>query len=267
MTSTHPLSPVVSLLTWGEKAASGRFFHVRLLEGTGGLKTIVYVDGYNLYYSALTKSPYKWLDIARLFADHIIRPVEPSTQITKIKFFTAPILGRMASDAKSPERQSHYHNALRASYPDLIEIITGYHSRLESTGVLVSPIPSAPEIEKVKIWKMEEKQTDVNIGLHMYRDAVRGECEQSVLCSNDSDLELAIRLLKEDFPHIKRGLIFPSPDPTRARAKSARLERHANWTRSYIRPEELACCQLPRHVINKKKSRKISCPDAWDRTS
>ena len=30
------------------------------------MKTIVYVDGFNLYYGAVKGTPYKWLDIARL---------------------------------------------------------------------------------------------------------------------------------------------------------------------------------------------------------
>jgi len=32
-----------------------------------GVKTIVYVDGYNLYYGLLRKSPHKWLDLFALF--------------------------------------------------------------------------------------------------------------------------------------------------------------------------------------------------------
>ena len=31
------------------------------------MKTIVYVDGYNLYYSILRQSRYKWLDMVKLF--------------------------------------------------------------------------------------------------------------------------------------------------------------------------------------------------------
>jgi len=41
----------------GEKAAFGRFFHFSGAEI--GMRTIVYVDGYNLFYSLLTKTPYK----------------------------------------------------------------------------------------------------------------------------------------------------------------------------------------------------------------
>jgi hypothetical protein len=30
------------------------------------MKTIVYVDGFNLYYGAVKGTPYKWLDISKL---------------------------------------------------------------------------------------------------------------------------------------------------------------------------------------------------------
>lgn len=32
------------------------------------MKTIVYVDGFNLYYGAVKGTPYRWLNIARLCA-------------------------------------------------------------------------------------------------------------------------------------------------------------------------------------------------------
>jgi hypothetical protein len=31
------------------------------------MQTTVYIDGYNLYYGALRGTPYKWLDVVRLF--------------------------------------------------------------------------------------------------------------------------------------------------------------------------------------------------------
>ena len=35
-------------------------------------KTHIYIDGYNLYYSRLKGSPYKWLDLVALFRDQIV---------------------------------------------------------------------------------------------------------------------------------------------------------------------------------------------------
>lgn len=52
------------------------------------MKTIVYVDGLNLYYSMLRGTPFKWLDLYSLFRDQDDSP-EPSFAAT-----TATWLGR-----------------------------------------------------------------------------------------------------------------------------------------------------------------------------
>ena len=44
------------------------------------LRTIVYIDGFNLYYGQLKGTPYKWLDPVALFQ----RVLGPQNQITQI---------------------------------------------------------------------------------------------------------------------------------------------------------------------------------------
>lgn len=222
-----------------------------------GLRTIVYVDGYNLYYSALTKSPYKWLDLCELLERHVIHTIEPTSQVERIKFFTAPILGKLASDPDSPNRQTCYHNALKAHNPEIIEIITGYHTPVTKKAQVASPISEAPEIDIIEVITMEEKQTDVNISVHMYRDCVRNECDQVVLVSNDSDLELVLKYIKQDFPHINIGLVLPGKNRL-----SQRLQQHAKWTRKGLREEALLASQLPEKVTN-RKHRTFRKPTKW----
>jgi uncharacterized LabA/DUF88 family protein len=106
---------------------------------------------------------------------------------------------------------------------------------------------------------MEEKQTDVNISLQMYRDVVRGHCDSVVLCSNDSDLEPAMRLIREDFPEKVVGLVLPRNQNGR---KSGKLQRHAHWTRQHIRDEELADCQFPDRILD-HRNRTIHKPEQW----
>ncbi len=48
------------------------------------VRTIVYVDGFNLYYGAVKETPHKWLDILKL-----CQLLLPKKQIVKIKYFTA----------------------------------------------------------------------------------------------------------------------------------------------------------------------------------
>lgn len=54
------------------------------------MKTCIYIDGFNLYYSRLKGTPFKWLDIASLFRDQILSAQDPSNEVVAVKFFTAP---------------------------------------------------------------------------------------------------------------------------------------------------------------------------------
>jgi len=221
------------------------------------MRTIVYVDGYNLFYSVLTKSPYKWLDLYTLFDRHLVRSVEPASEINSIKYFTAPALGSMSKDPKVEQRQARYHRALNTN--NSIDIIKGYHQKAITTGF---PVESIEGVEKLKVHVMEEKQTDVNIGLHMYRDVVRQECDQIVLCSNDADLEPVLQMIREDFPDIKIGLILPRHSGNQHSRLAKKLMNHSHWTRKSIREEELAASQLSINILD-HKNRTIKCPDEW----
>jgi len=227
------------------------------------MRTIVYVDGYNLFYSRLSKTPYKWLDLVCLFEQHLLKNILlPGTtapacfNLVQVKYFTAPILGKLAKDPKLPARQAHYHRALKAGSSGRLEIINGFHLPGITKG---KPIPPIPGVNRLKVEVMEEKQTDVNIALQMYRDAVRGQSECAVLCSNDSDLEPALRLLSKDFPELVLGLVLPRNSNGR---KSGRLEKHVHWTRQHIREEELAACQFSDRLLD-HRNRTVRRPEEW----
>ena len=70
------------------------------------LCTIVYIDGFNLYYGALKGSPYKWLDLEAL-----CRRLLPKDEISQIRYFTARISAR-PDDPQQPQRQQTYLRAL-----------------------------------------------------------------------------------------------------------------------------------------------------------
>lgn len=106
-----------------------------------------------------------------------------------------------------------------------------------------------------RVWLIEEKQTDVNMALHIYRDAVRGELEQQIICTNDSDLEPALKMVKADAPDMTLGLVMPlrpSRESTHA-ISNKRLTELANWTRKHILDSELEKAQLSAIVPTRKK--------------
>jgi hypothetical protein len=49
----------------------------------------VYVDGFNLYYGALKRTPYKWLDLGKL-AEILL----PTDTVQEIHYFTARVSSR-----------------------------------------------------------------------------------------------------------------------------------------------------------------------------
>ena len=88
------------------------------------MRTVVYVDGFNLYYSILRRTNLKWLDLVALFRDHVLGA---NAQLIEVRYYTAPILARMSDDPKSVQRQRIYLQALRRMYPDQLKL-----SRVES---------------------------------------------------------------------------------------------------------------------------------------
>jgi hypothetical protein len=79
------------------------------------MKTICYVDGFNLYYGCLKNTRHKWLDIHTLFS-HILKEQDPRIELVELKFFTAPIKAKIASHGQQAvNSQLNYHRALQAN--------------------------------------------------------------------------------------------------------------------------------------------------------
>lgn len=85
-----------------------------------------------------------------------------------------------------------------------------------------------------------------------YRDALKSEAEQIVFVSNDTDLEPALKALREDMGDtIIIGIVIPIRANSR-RPPNQKLSKYADWTRSYITDEELANSQLPDKIPTSK---------------
>jgi uncharacterized LabA/DUF88 family protein len=227
-------------------------------------RTTIYVDGYNLYYARLKGTPYKWLDLVALFRDRILRPQDPNAQVVALKYFTAPVMARYARHgAESTNAQTQYHRALESGSSGLVEIIKGFHI-FEPTHLPAFTEKVRPSKDRVSaVWLIEEKQTDVNIALHAYRDAVQGKTDQVVICSNDSDMEPALRMIRDDVPSVRVGLVMPlreDSSPGRVHPNK-RLTELAHWVRRYIRDDELVQSQFARNVPTKRKP--ASKPAHW----
>lgn len=230
---------------------------------TAKIETIVYIDGYNLYYGRLRNTynhvNYKWLDLYKLFQS-ILKAQDPNSEIVKIKYFTAPALGKFASHGnQSSDAQDAYHRALNHLYPDLLEIIMGKHVFAGKPLPAYHPDNPKQPFDKAQrhwVWILEEKMTDVQIALAMYKDVIKGQCSQVVLCSNDSDLQPALQAIRDEKPDFKIGVVMPVSPAKKgqeSRRISGSLDDLASWTRHYILDDELQNALLPDKIPTRKK--------------
>jgi uncharacterized LabA/DUF88 family protein len=195
------------------------------------VRTYVYVDGFNLYYGSLKGTAYRWLD---LFA--LARALVPRATVASVRFFTAKVHGR--GDPSRPTRQETYWSALRATG---VEIIEGHFLEHATAMRTVNPPPLT-----VQVWKAEEKGSDVNLASYLVRDAFTGVFERALVLSNDSDLALPIRLVRDEAKRpIRVG--FPISNPNRRR--SVQLQQVVTDFRD-LRPNTLAACQLPNPMVS-----------------
>jgi len=70
------------------------------------LITNIYIDGFNLFYGALRRTPYRWLNLETL-----CQLLLPKNTLGQIKYFTALVSAR-PNDPDQPVRQQLYLRAL-----------------------------------------------------------------------------------------------------------------------------------------------------------
>ncbi|WP_431068298.1 NYN domain-containing protein [Ralstonia holmesii] len=242
-------------------------------EGAGqprSLRTRVYVDGYNFYYGCLKGTHHKWLDLYKLFQEHVLpsalverdgQPVRSELLPEALQFFTATIIERAAKSHDSVSSQERYHTALRKLHDGRIRIVKGYYSEIKVRVPLIDetkPDVWPRDCELVPIWRLEEKQTDVNLALHAYHDAMTDQVDHVVIASNDTDLVPALRMIREHTP-VTVGLVIPTRDSQRR--PNADLAKYAHWVRRHLTDAELAASQLPR-VVPGGKTPTVK-PDSW----
>lgn len=191
------------------------------------MNTVLYIDGFNLYYGCLRHSPYKWLNPA-VMAGHLL----PGHTITAVRYFSANISARPEA-LDQPIRQQMYFRALR-TLPGLT-IQLGYFKAHEVAMKLVHPRPNGPPTAWV--WRTDEKGSDVNLATQLLVDAFDNKFECAVLVTNDSDLLAPVRAVRERFQKVV-GVLNPQERPSRA------LKGVAHFYKK-IRPSVLALSQFP----------------------
>lgn len=157
------------------------------------IRTYAYIDGYNLYNgimepifdaSGRIKSipfrKYLWLNLLTYICSFLPKEYK----LEKIHYFTATV----RDNPPSKKRQQIYWKALE-TLPNL-ELHLGKHIPNGHGGYI-------------------EKQSDVNLALHMYCDAIEGKTNAMVLVCGDSDQVPTIRRIQNLNKGIEFFVIFP----------------------------------------------------------
>jgi hypothetical protein len=216
-------------------------------------RTIVYIDGFNLYYRALKGTSHKWLDI-----EAMSRAALPQNcAIERVNYYTAHISGRV--DPSAPRRQHAYLRAI-ATLPKVAIHYGNFLVSQKWAGLVQPPdfrppvvLPAGTPPQVAYVWKTEEKGSDVNLGVHLVRDAFKGAFDFAAVLTNDTDLVEPIRIVTQELG-LPVTLLTPIAKPATSLAKVASSVRHI---RPYIGP-----CQLPDQIPAAGK-KPISKPAEW----
>lgn len=238
---------------FAKQAAARRLCLFQLPLASVHWKTVVYVDGFNLYYGVLRGTPFKRLDLYALFQNHVL---EPGTDLEQVRYYTAPVKGSSSDDRASPHRQQCYLRALEAYRGGKVEVVQGFISRTTPWQRLVSPPQGNTNVATVRVFQFTERQTDVNLTADLISDAWHGRFEQAVVCSNDTDLVGALRAVRRDHAMLTIGLVAPLRDE---RYLSGGLRSLAHWSKT-LSPAHLASAQLPARIPGTS----LRKPDAWN---
>jgi uncharacterized LabA/DUF88 family protein len=224
----------------------------------------VYIDGFNLYYGALEKSPYRWLDLEAL-SDRLLT----NRSVKRIRYFTARVSG------PSAQRQDAYLRALATlkrvtihegtylEHPVLPPLADKPHKKATAvlefrdfTGqwlALPRPHPGRPIRVSARRW--EEKASDVNLATYLLTDAMHRDSDESFVISGDSDLVTPIEVTTKELGVPVR--VF-NPKPNRPSA-----ELQAVAASYYTLPAKvLPACLLPNRLYD-SAGRAITKPSHW----
>ncbi len=204
-----------------------------------------YIDGFNVYH-ALNDKPtipqnepypyrkYKWLNYRKL-AESMIGP---NDAIEEIYYFSAYVMW------KPPQivyRHKQYIKALRS--------------------VGVKDVMGRFKKKNVRCHKCrefylthEEKQTDVNIAIHLLCDAMNDIFDKAFIISADTDLMPVLKAVHQHFPEKEVGIMFPIG------RNNYDLRKEADFRRK-MSEQLLKNCQFPDTILVGDKI--IKKPNNW----
>lgn len=224
-------------------------------------RVVVYVDGFNLYYRALKGTKFKWLNL-----DALCRLILNKTpNVTEINYYTA-LVKQLDPSYTDQDDQAEYLRALSA-LPNL-RIHYGNFQVTTKDMKLASPLTLMPEFRPqldlstftriprfARVVKTEEKGSDVNLGVHLVRDAFLNKFDIAVVITNDTDLTEPLRIVSEE---AKKKLVLLSP----VSKPAGSLTKVVSGAPLFINASRLKASQFSDPYID-KNGRELKKPLDW----
>lgn len=193
------------------------------------MRVSAFIDGFNLYHAldATGQHHLKWLDLRRLCAEFA---PPPHQSLNEVYYFSAYATWRPAAYAR--------HRSFVAALGTCgVTPVMGVFKRKDRSCRACG-----------HTWPdHEEKETDVNIALHLLRDAQLDRYDRALIISGDSDLAPAVRMVREQFPAKSIRILAPYP-----RQHSMDLVRSAGGLEHARRIQQIHVerCLLPDKVLD-----------------
>jgi len=212
-------------------------------------KTTLYIDGFNLYYGALKRTPYRWLDPVKMASK-----IFTKNEIVKTKYFSARV-SNMPHDDQIEIRQQTYWRALKSL--SNFEIIEGHYKTKEVRA------KNAGKAGFTRVVKTEEKGSDVNLASHLLLDAFSDSFEAAIVITGDSDLVTPIQMVRDK---IGKTVCLLNPSLIEGEyAKTCRrigeLTSVSSFTKNSIPERVLRNSQLPNPIQD--DIGEITKPPTW----
>jgi uncharacterized LabA/DUF88 family protein len=178
----------------------------------------VYIDGFNLYHAIddLGENHLKWLDLWTL-SETLIRPDET---VSAVKYFSAYATWM----PEGYRRHQRYIAALEAKGVKFIE------GRFKEK-------PMQCKKCGVRYIAHEEKETDVNIGVHLMADGLKDRFDRALVISADTDLNEAVTLAKAEATGKQIAIV--APPKRKGRNSNALFEVTVGRLRRSLLPEQI----------------------------
>ncbi len=170
-------------------------------------RVAVYIDGLNLWHALLSvDKSLKYVDIYSLIASL----VKPSQELKFIKYFSAV----QKHHSKNAREYKHYVERLESN--ELEVIIAHFKKKTKE----------CPHCHAQWITQ-EEKETDVNLSLALFEDAMDDVYDVAIIISGDSDLVPPVKRVRSRFD--MKTLIIATPPKRFAYSRDLRAVAHASF--------------------------------------